>query len=425
MSKRNYSTLATALTFIGMAGGFALGIVINHWNHPTPARWATLLDPIGVIWTNALRMTIIPLIVSTLVTGISSVRDQKKMGRLGGLSILTFIGLLLFGAAYSNLATRAIMSQFKLSPEAVAAMKSSPSVDPGLYDAKSKPLGIAETVTGLFPSNPVKSAADGALLPLIVFTVIFALALARIDEERREIMLKFFHALSDISMIMVRWVMIFMPVGVFALVLPMAARMGFSIFGVLGYYTLLVGALLVGYMVLLYPIGTLLGKVSLGSFARAAAPAQAVAFSSRSSLASLPALIDGAQRFLPYPHGASSFVLSLAASTFKINRTVSSTATLLFYASVYGLTLDAATIAVFTLTVIAQSFSTPGIPGGAPMPMLPVYVALGVPVEGYILLHTTEPVTDLVKTVVNVTGNMTALTVASRFSLSNSRFDGK
>lgn len=404
------------MTLLGLAAGFGIGIAINHWDHPAPARLIAVLEPIGTVWTNALRMTIIPLIVSTLVIGISSVRDQRMMGRLGGLSILTFIGLLILGSVYSNLATRTLMSRFRLAPESVAAMKASPSVDPKLYESTAKSAGVIETITGLFPSNPVKSAADGALLSLIVFTVVFAMALARIEEERQRLMLGFFHALSDISMIMVRWVLFFMPVGVFALVLPMAARMGFSIFSVLGYYTLLVCTVLVLFLLLLYPIAIVGGRIPARAFARAAAPAQAVAIASRSSLASLPALIDGAQKWLPYPHAASSLVLSLATSTFKINRTVSSTATLLFFTYVYGMNLDAATVAVFTLTVIAQSFATPGIPGGAPMPTLPVYLALGVPVEGYFLLQTAEPIIDLVKTSVNVTGNMTALTLVSRFA---------
>lgn len=416
MSKLNKSTYTSVLTFVGLTGGFACGIAINHWHSPALMKFSSILEPVGVIWTNALRMTIIPLIVSTLVIGITSIRDQRMMGRLGGLSIITFIGLLIFGAVYSNFTTRALMGRFRLDSDSVAAMRSTPSVDPKLYAQESKPAGITETLTGIIPSNPFKSAADGALLPLIVFTAVFAMALSRIEDDRRQLMLKFFYALSDVSMTMVRWVLKFMPVGVFALVLPMASRMGLSIVGVLGYYTILVCSILIIYTLLLYPIAVFAGRVSWRAFAGASAPAQAVAASSRSSMASLPALIDGAQRHLPYSQGVSNFILSLATSTFKINRTVSSTTTLLFYAYVYGLNFDLITLGVFTLTVIAQSFTTPGIPNGAPMPMLPVYVALGVPVEGYILLQTTEPITDLVKTVVNVTGNMTALTIVSRIA---------
>lgn len=416
MREQNNSRIVSALTFTGLLGGFILGIAINRWGSPGLVKLAMVVEPVGVVWTNALRMTIIPLIVSMLVIGIASIRDQRLMGRLGGLSIITFIGLLFLGAAYSVTTTRSIMKQFPINPGSVAAMRATPSIDPKPYLQESKPGGLTDTITGLVPPNPFKSAADGALLPLVVFTVFFSMALSRVDEDRRRLMLNFFHALSDVSMTMVRWVMVLMPLGVFALVLPLAARMGIAIIGVLGYYTLLVCVILAGFFLLLYPLGILAGRIPARQFAAALAPAQIIAVSSRSSLASLPALIEGAHRHLPYPQAASTFVLTLAASTFKVNRTVSSTTTLLFFIQVYGLNLDVAAIAVFILTVIAQSFTTPGIPGGAPMPTLPLYLALGVPIEGYLLLQATDALIDVVKTAVNVTGNMAALTIVSRIA---------
>jgi Na+/H+-dicarboxylate symporter len=182
-----------------------------------------------------------------------------------------------------------------------------------------------------------------------------------------------------------------------------------------GAFIVLVCGLLLLFTLLLYPVTAMLGNVSMRTFARAAAPAQLVAASTLSSIAALPALIEGAAQHLRLPSRYTGFVLPLCVSLFKFNRTVSATAKLVFLAHVYGVPLSSATLVVFMFTVILLSFGALGVPnGGQAFTTLPAYVAAGLPVEAIILLEATSIVPDMLKTVLNVTGDMSVAAILSR-----------
>lgn len=159
----------------------------------------------------------------------------------------------------------------------------------------------------------------------------------------------------------------------------------------------------------------LVGRVSLKDFARAVYPAQLVAVSTRSSLASLPALVEGARDRLALSAAARGFVLPLAAATFKINRTTSSTIKLLFMAHLYGIALEPTQIITFVLTVVILSFSSLGLPGGGTaFKTLPAYLAAGMPIEAVVLLEAVDVIPDIFKTLANTTGYMTTAVVLDR-----------
>jgi Na+/H+-dicarboxylate symporter len=175
--------------------------------------------------------------------------------------------------------------------------------------------------------------------------------------------------------------------------------------------------LLAFFIVLLYPLTAIAGGTSMREFARAAAPAQLVAISTLSSIAALPALVQGGMDHLRLPSRVTGFVLPLCVSIFKLNRTVSATAKLLFLAHVYGVTLSAGTVAVFMVTVILLSFGAVGVPqGGQAFATLPAYLAAGIPAEGVILLEATSMAPDMLKTLLNVTGDMSVAAFLSRGS---------
>jgi len=403
----------TAGALTGLLGGLALGLIVHRWPHPSLLAGVSAIEPVGELWTNALRMTIIPLIVSQLVCGIAAKADAKTVGKLGGLSLLTFIALLVAGAVFALLAAPPLAALFKVDQATLAALQSSSA---GVEKPDLSPPSFGTWIVALVPSNPIKAAADGALLPLIVFTAIFALAVTRLADEQRRLLLGFFQALGQAMFTLVRWVMKFMPLGVFALALPMTAKIGGVTIGALAYFIALVCALLFGFTLLLYPIAMAAGRVNMWRFARAAAPAQAVALSSQSSIASLPALLDGARRRLDLPDTVTGFVLPLAVSVFKVNRTVSSLAKLFFIAHLYGFSPNSLQIATFILTIMLLSFSAPGIPNGGPGVSIPAYLAAGAPIEPLLLFNAVETIPDIVKTLTNVTGNMTALTIVARLS---------
>jgi Na+/H+-dicarboxylate symporter len=186
---------------------------------------------------------------------------------------------------------------------------------------------------------------------------------------------------------------------------------------VLGGLVVLQCGVMVAFMLLLYPISAILGRVSMIDFARAVAPAQLVALSTRSSIASLPALVEGGRTHLRLPQSATSFVLPLTVSLFKVNRTISACAKLLFLAHVYGVPVSTGTMATFVASVVVLSFTSVGVPnGGSAFKTLPAYLAAGLPIEGIIIAEAVETIPDIVKTVLNVTGDMSAAALLSRGS---------
>jgi Na+/H+-dicarboxylate symporter len=218
-------------------------------------------------------------------------------------------------------------------------------------------------------------------------------------------------------LVCIRWILVLTPVGVFVFIFLFALNTGGEGAGVLGSFVVIVSGLLLLCTMLLYPVSSLLGRTTMRTFARAAAPAQLVGVSTRSSIASLPALIEGARDRLHLPEPATGFVLPFSVSVFKLNRTISSTAKLIFLAHIYGVALSPTTLAAFLVTVIVLSFSTVGIPsGGLAFKTLPAYLAAGLPIEGLVVAEAVDAIPDIFKTLLNVTADMSAATLLSRSS---------
>ena len=241
------------------------------------------------------------------------------------------------------------------------------------------------------------------------------MAVRRLDEEYREPIRRVVQGAAEAMLRCVRWVLSVTPVAVFILTLSFSLQAGGAGAQMLGAFALVVSGLMLLFTALLYPLSALLGGTGITRFARAVAPAQLVAVSTRSSLASLPALVEGAREHLRLPAPATSFVLPLSVSVFKLNRTISSPVKLLFLAHAYQVSITPQTMVVFLLTVMLLSFTSAGIPnGGAAFKTLPAYLAAGVPIEGVIILEAVETIPDIFKTLLNVTGDMSVATILNR-----------
>jgi Na+/H+-dicarboxylate symporter len=334
---------------------------------------------------------------------------------LGGLSLLVFLAMLIAGSIYALVAVSPLMARFKVDPAEMAALQASVSgqIKPAIA---GKSASFGDEIAALAPSNPVKAAADGAMLPLIIFTILFALAITRIAEEQRQLLLRFFQAIGEVALTLVRWVLKPMPVGVFALALPMAANAGGVTIGAIGYFVLIDSLVMLGFTLLLYPPALFVGRAGLRRFARAAAAGQAVAISSRSSLASLPAMLDGANRWLRLPMAVTGFVLPLCVSVFKVTQPGSHLVKLLFIAHLYGVELDPLRIIVFTVMVTIISFGVAGLPGTGTMKSIPVYLATGIPLEPILFFNAVDAIPDIFRTLANVTGDLAALTIVARLA---------
>lgn len=405
----------TTRVLIGLVAGLGIGTAVAASGSPALLTVVGVVEPVGTLWVNAIRMTVIPLVVSLLIVGVAGGGDAGAVRRLGVGAVALFFVLLAATAALVTLVAEPAFALLQIDPAVSASLRAGAAAGAEGAAAGVRQIpGFADWLVGLVPANPVRAAADGALLPLIVFAIAFGLALTRLAEPERERVVGFFRAVGDAMLVLVGWILLLAPVGVFALALPLAVRMGVSAAGALAYYVVVVSLLALAVMALLYPVAVLGGGVPLRRFARAVFPAQAVAFSSRSSLAALPALIEESDRQLRLPPQVTSFFLPLSASVFRIGAAVGLPVGVVFIARLYGVELGPAQLASVAFTSVLLSFSVPGIPAGSIFIMAPVLLTAGVPVEGLGILLGVDTIPDMFRTTANVTGHAAAASVLAR-----------
>jgi proton glutamate symport protein len=351
--------------------------------------------------------------VAMIIGGVASVTDLRVVGRLGARTMATFLGILLGTATLALLAAPPLFALIDIDPRTIANVHVG---NPVSSDTIPQLPSLGQWLTALIPINPIRAAADGAMLPLVVFSILFAAAIMRTSNATKRTMLDFFRALGEAMMILVRWVILAAPIGVFALAVGLASRLGGAAVGALGFYVLVISGLFVAATVLLYPLAVLVGGVSLRSYAKAIIPAQAVALSTRSSLASLPALVEVAERRLQLPSAVGGFVLPLAVSTFKAATPITYLCGALILSRLYGVPLSGAQMVMIAALAVIISFSSPGIPSASLVLIVPVLVSVGLPAEGLGILMAVDVLPDATKTVLNVTADIVAATVVAHHS---------
>lgn len=389
----------TARVLLGLVLGLALGIALAPAETGVAATVVTWVEPVGGLWVNAIRMTVIPLIVSLLLGGITA-SGSGTVARVGGRAVAWFLGLVAGTTTLAGLTTpflyRLLGAENVQIPELTG-------------------VGVATDVTlppfrdwfvGLLPPNPVGAAAEGDILPLVLFTVIFGLAATRIQPAFRDTITRGARAVSEATLVVVDWILATAPVGVFALTLTLAAQTGISVVKAVAGFLMVVAILLTIAIVALYPLVRIVGGISMKTFARACGPAQAVGFSTRSSMASLPVMLEEAERTLELPDQVSGLVLPAAVSVFKYASPMTRIAGTYLIASLFGVELGVLEWGALAGFMGLLSFYSPGIPSGGLFVMAPIYQAFGLPMEGIGILIALDLIPDMYLTVANVTGNM-------------------
>lgn len=405
---------------IGLLAGFLVGLATERFDAPWTRGVATFFEPVGTVFINAIRMTVIPLVVAKLVVGVAGGADDRAIGRLGVRTALLYLTLLLTAAAFATAVAFPLLRWFGPDPGMAASLRDASSVT-GITTSQQAP-SLSTWLTSLVPANAIRAAADGAMLPLIIFSLLFGVALSKVERDRRRALLSPLGALGDAMLILVHWILLAAPLGVFALTIPIAARLGLAAAGALVLYVALVALVCLGFAVLvLYPMATILGGVPLSRFARAMAPAQSIAFSSRSSLATLPVMIEQAKKALMLPEEVTGFVLPLAASMLKVGTVMAMIVAALFVATLYGVTLDLAQAATVALVTVIVMCGSTGVPSGALFVITPALMAGGIPVEGLGILLAVDTFPDMIRTTTNVTTDMAAAVVLSRSTSERSK----
>ena len=400
--------LPVALTFAGLVGGLLAGIVGAAAG--APAAVADIAGLIGGLWLRALQMTIIPLVAALLVLGLVQMILAARVGTVARRMLLIMIAVQLAGGAFASVAMPALLAAFPVPAGASAFLAQTP-------DTVGEVPGVVDFMASLVSPNIVAAAAETAMLPLTLFFVMFAVAITRLPGDQSARLLGFFHALGNAMLLIIGWVLAVAPVGVFALAYGVGVQSGGGAFTALGHYVLTVTAMGTFILVLAYIVAAALGRTSLLRFTGAVLPAQAVALSTQSSLASLPAMLDSAGR-LGLKASTAEFVLPLAVVIFRATSAAMNLAVVYYIAALAGVDVPVSVAVAGILIASVISLSAVSLPGSISFVVSigPIALAMGVPVEPLALLVAVEMLPDLMRTLGNVTMNVAVTSAVDRAS---------
>ncbi|OAN51873.1 dicarboxylate/amino acid:cation symporter [Sphingobium sp. TCM1] len=401
----------TVRILIALVAGLACGIALAEWGGPWEADVVAIAQPVGKAWLGGLQMPLIPLIFALLVTGIAQAATTARSSGMAGRAIGLFAILLVGSAGVAALVGPLMLHLWSVPAGAVGALAGAGPVT-DVPDMRPS----AEWLLGFIPVNPLKSAADGQVVAVVLFALVFGFAVTRIAEERRGQLTGLFDALADALLVVVNWVLWLAPIGVFALALVAGARSGLATAGALLHYIGFIVLICVIVTLLVYPLVVIMGRIAPGRFARAAFPAQAIAFSTQSSIASLPAMIQASDGPLAVRETSRSIVLPLAISLFRITSPPANLGVALYVAAMNGVALGPTQLVMGVAVAAIVSLAAVGLPSQITFFTTtgPICLAMGVPVEALPLLLAVETVPDIFRTVGNVTADMAAARIIDR-----------
>ena len=391
---------------IGLISGLLLGMVASITGSPFLTAFAVGIEPLGTAFVNLLKMVVIPLVAAVIFVGVGSLGDLKKLGQLGAVTLLLF-------SFMTGTAVLLGMGVMKLILP-LASEGAAQAVTAASTDAPALP-GMVEFFLSLIPTNPFQAAAEGALLPLIVFTVLLAAATGALPEKERDTLLGFGNAVTAAFLKLVDWILLMAPVGVFALAAPVTARAGWAMLQALGAFILAVLVGLVLLVALVYlPLVVLLGKRSPGAFLKATTNPLVIAASTASTAASVPAMLESAEDELKLSRSVTSFVIPLGAGIGRTGTAVFQGAGIVFLAWLFSVPLPVSSIGGAVLATFIVSFTVAGIPSGGVVGMAPALGTVGIPLDGLGVLIGVDRIPDMARTALNVEGILVAAAVLDR-----------
>lgn len=388
----------------GLIAGIGLRLFVGH-----DTAVAGFLQPIGELWLNALRMTLVPLVFCLMTAGVAGLADTAAgSGRQVAISVAVFLTLLLVASLIGAGAAETLMTLWPVKPIDMALATQSA--------AAPTPPNFARVLVSLIPLNPVAAAAEAAMAPLIVFAAIFGMAISKLPTASRRVLIDFFRASADAMLIIVNWVLGAAPIGIFVLTLEAAANVGVGLaLGLMQYVLLLSMVLSVGLI-----CATLIGLssgVQPGRFLRAALGPQAVAASTQSSMACLPSLVQAAEALdLPRPFVAT--IMPLAITTFRFGNVLGGVAAGLIGAHLFGIHPGIGPIVLAIVIGVLTNVGVIGLPGQAVLLAAygPIFTALGTPIEALTLLIAVFTLPDILDTTCNVTADLGATALIARLA---------
>ncbi len=405
---------------IGLIAGAVVGVGANfvaaRTGSPAAVELVRKIEPVGTAFIRLITMIVVPLVVASLMVGAASLGNLATLGRIGGKTIAYYLSTTAIAVTIGLVLSNIIAPGSGISPEARAQLLAEYGGDAAqrIQLAEEAP-GMVEVFLNMIPRNPIEAAASGDMLPLIMFTLLFGAAAAVLPEETKRPLLSFFNGVNEVSMTIIRWIMVLAPYAVFALIAGITARFGWDILK-----SLLVYALTVVAGLLLHALGTYgfvikgLLKMRPLKFLYQIRDAQVLAFSTSSSNATLPVTMRVARENVGVSNRVSSFVLPLGATINMDGTALYQGVAVMFIAQVFGIELSWLQQLTVVLTATLASVGAAGVPSAGIITLALVLVQAGVPETGIALILGVDRILDMCRTAVNVTGDITASAFIAR-----------
>ena len=401
---------------IGLVGGLAFGLLASSTGSPALIATAEGIAPLGTAFVNLIKMVVVPLVATTLFSGVAGLGDIRKLGKVGGVTLLFFWGTT-FVSIVIGMTVMTLMLPLASVEVAGEGLRSLAGIEiPGVSTAQEIPGPIA-FVLGLIPDNPLRAAAEGALLPLIVFVALLGAAAATLKQEDNERLVGIADSLTAALVKLVNWILLVAPVGVFALAAPVTSRTGWAMLQSLAIFVVAIVVGLALFVSLIYvPAVKFLGQVNAIPFLRSCVGPQAIAFSTTSSAATLPAMLEVADKDLKISRFVASFVLSLGASINRAGSALFQGTAIVFLANLYGVPISLSSVGAVVLATFLVSLTVASVPAASVVTLAPALNTVGVPLEGLAVLLGVDRIPDMFRTATNVTGHLTTAVVVNNIT---------
>ena len=402
---------------IGMVLGIIYGLFASNigWVSFT-SDW---IKPWGTIFVNLLKLIAVPLVFASLIKGVASLSDVSRLSRIGGKTVFLYLTTTVIAVTIGLVLVNTVKPGSNFDKDTIQLS----SVGQGGANAKIttaegvKQAGPLQFMVDIVPTNIFASASNNRnMLQVIFFAIFFGIAMIMLSNEKTVYVKGFFDGLNDIILQLVDLIMLMAPYGVFALLAGLVVDFGgsASLFIALGKYsfTVVLGLLLMAFLV--YPlILKVFTKVKYFDFFRGISPAQMLAFSTSSSAATLPVTMERCEEHIGVSEEVSSFVLPLGATINMDGTSVYQAVAAVFIAQVFGIELDLYQQLTIVLTATLASIGAAAVPGAGMVMLVIVLGAINVPAEGLALIFGVDRILDMIRTVVNVTGDATVATVVA------------
>jgi Na+/H+-dicarboxylate symporter len=397
-----------------IGAGLVLGLIVGLGASASGNAWLVTLAegsaPLGTLFINAIRMVVIPLIITVIFTSIARLGDPRKLGRIGGLTIayywITLVPAIAIGMGVMSIGLR-FATEIEM-PQAAAT--SVPELQ-----------SIVDFLVGLVPANPFAAASSGAILPLIVFTALVAAATGTLPTERRERLINLAEDGSEALIKLVWWILYTAPIGVFGLIAPVTAKLGWDLLVSLGIFVICVFVGLVLFLALVtLPLVYFVAGISPVRYLSGGFGAMSVAVSTTSTAAAIPVTLEESTKNHGVSKTIADLLVPLGASMHRPGSALFQGAAVVFLAHLYGVPVPIAAVGAAMLATFLVSLTVAPVPSSSVVTMAPALDAVGVPVAGLAIILGIDRIPDMMRSAVNVLAQMSTAVLVDRWTAGGS-----